>query len=97
MSDADTSIVEPQGTPLEAITAEPVFTPAQIRDDGQNRIARTGVQSGVAGAVIVVGLWTAHQLGWHGDMPPEVVVSTGFLLTTAGSWLTNRSKLHGKA
>lgn len=74
-----------------------LFTPEQIRQDGQNRIARTGVQSGVAGALIVVGLWVAHQVGWHGEMPAEVVASSGFLLTTLGSWWTNRAKLRGES
>jgi hypothetical protein len=83
-----------EGTTLESAS---VFTPEVMRQDGQNRIARTGVQSGVAGALIVVGLWVAHQAGWRGDMPPEVVAASGFLLTTLGAWFTNRSRLRGEA
>lgn len=79
------------------MSTDPVFTAEQIKQDGQNRVARTGVQSGVAGAAIVVGLWIAHQAGWRGDMPAEVVAASTFLLTTAGSWASNRSRLNGKA
>jgi len=73
------------------------ITPEMVRQDGQNRVARTGVQSGAAGAIVIVGLWIAHQAGWNGDMPAEVVASTTFLLTTAGSWLTNRARINGQA
>ncbi len=69
------------------------FTPEATREDGQNRVIRTAGQSGAAGAGITVGLWAAHQLGWHGEMPAEVVLSFGVILTAAAAALTNLRRL----
>lgn len=72
------------------------LTPEVIKQDGQNRVAKTAGQVGGASSVVVVGLWVAHQIGWHGDMPPEVVAATIALLTGAAGYLTNLSKLRGR-
>lgn len=76
--------------------ADPIFTPEQIKQDGQNRVASTAGQAGTAGFVVVFGLWFARQLGWHGEMPPDVVIALTGLLTTAASVLKNRRKLRGE-
>lgn len=74
----------------------PLFTPQQVKEDAQNKVVRTYGQSGIASAVVIVGLWVAHQFGWNGEMPTEV--SAGFitLLTGAAAALTNLRKLRGK-
>lgn len=71
------------------------ITSEVVKEDGKNRVAKTTGQAGVAGAAIVVGLWFAHQAGWHGDMPPDVVISMQILLTSGAAFLTNLSKLRG--
>lgn len=75
---------------------EPLFSADQISQDAQNRVSRSGVQNGIGGAIIVVGLWVAKFAGWTGTMPPEVVVASGFLLTTGGAYLMNRSRIKAK-
>lgn len=72
------------------------ITPDLIKADGQNRVASTAGQAGTAGFVVVVGLWVAHQVGWNGDMPAEVVVAVTGLLTSAASLLKNRRRLGGQ-
>lgn len=74
----------------------PLFTPEQVKADGQSRVAKTAGQVGVSSAVVAVGLWLAHQAGWHGDMPPEVVGAVTTLLTAGAAFFTNRSKLRGE-
>ncbi len=71
-------------------------TPDLIRQDGQNRVASTAGQAGTAGFVVVVGLWVAHQAGWNGDMPAEVVVAVTGLLTSLASVFKNRARLSGQ-
>lgn len=71
-------------------------TPEVVKADGTNRVAKTGSQAGAAGSLVIVGLWLAHQIGWHGEMPEAVVVALTGLLTTAGSVLMNLSKLKGR-
>lgn len=73
------------------------ITPQMVRQDGVSRIARSAGQSGGAGAVIVVGLWVAHQAGWRGDMPAEVVASLTVLLSTVAAWVSNRGRLRGES
>lgn len=70
-------------------------TPEVVKADGQNRVAKTGGQVGGASSLLVVALWVAHQAGWHGDMPPEVVAAVIALLTGLAAVLTNLSKLRG--
>lgn len=71
-------------------------TPAIVKEDGQNRIAKTTGQAGVAGAVVIVASWLAQQVGWDGELPLEVSTSITFLLTSAAAWLTNRRRLRGE-
>lgn len=72
---------------------EPVFSDSQIKEDASNRQRGTGQQAGVAGFIVVVGLWVAHQVGWKGDMPAEVATATTGLLTWAGSVWANRRRV----
>jgi hypothetical protein len=72
------------------------MTPEVIKADGQNRVAKTAGQSGTAGALILVGLWVAHQAGWQGDMPADVIVAWTILLTSAASAVTNLGRLRGR-
>lgn len=74
----------------------PLFTPEQIAEDGKNRVAKTAGQAGVSGAFVVVCLWVAHQLGWHGDMPADVVAASTILLTAGAAMVTNLSRLRAK-
>lgn len=75
----------------------PVFTEAQIKEDGQNRVAKTAGQAGAAGALVIVGNWAAHQAGWNGELPIEVGAAMQLLLTTIAGWLTNLRRLRGVA
>lgn len=74
-------------------TPDPVFTPAQVREDGQNRVARTTGQVSIAGALVLVGQWVAQQAGWDGEIPLDVATALTVVLSAAGSWLTNKSRL----
>lgn len=73
----------------------PVFTPEAIREDGQNRVAKTAGQAGAAGAAVIVGNWAAHQAGWNGELPIEVAAAMQLLLTTVAGWLSNLRRLRG--
>lgn len=73
------------------------ITPDLIKEDGQNRIARTGQQVGLAGSVVVVGEWVAQQAGWGGTLPTYVSAAMVAILTGIGSWWMNRKRLKGKA
>jgi len=74
----------------------PLFTPEQVKADGQSRVAKTAGQAGVSGAVVALLLWVARQAGWHGDMPPETVAAATTVLTAGAAWFTNRGKLRGE-
>lgn len=78
------------------MASAPLFTPEQVKQDGQSRVAKTAGQAGVSGAVVALLLWVAHQAGWHGDMPPETVAAATTVLAAAAAWFTNRSKLRGE-
>lgn len=71
-------------------------TPAVVQADGKGRIANTGAQAGAAGALVIVGNWAAHQIGWNGDLPIEVAAAMQLLLTSAAAWWVNRKKLAGE-
>lgn len=72
------------------------FTPEQVREDGQNRVAKTAGQVGVAAAIVTVGEWLAHQVGWGGELPIVVATSMTTILTAAAAWWTNRGRLRGE-
>lgn len=72
------------------------FTPEVIREDGQNRIARTTAQGGAGAAVVIVGEWLAHEIGWDGELPTAVASAIVVLLGTIAAWWTNRGRLRGE-
>lgn len=74
----------------------PTFTSEQIREDGRNRVAKTGGQVGGSAALVVVGQWVAQQLGWHGELPVDVAGALVTLLSIVASWFTNLPKLRAK-
>lgn len=78
----------------ESVTVE--LTPAAIKADGENRVARTAGQSGVATAVVTVGEWVAQQIGWDGSLPTTVAGAFIIILTAAAAMWTNRAKLRGE-
>lgn len=69
------------------------FTPAMVREDGANRIAKTAGQSGAATAAVIVGQYAAQRAGWNGELPTEVFGAVATLLTVGAAWVTNRSRL----
>ena len=73
------------------------ITPEVAKLDGKGRVANTGSQAGVAGAVLIVGNWFAHQVGWQGELPIEVGAAMQLLLTWAAARWSNRKKLAGAA
>lgn len=75
---------------------KPLFTPEQVKEDAKNKVARTYGQSGLASAAVLVGLWVSHQFGWHGEMPSEVQLALGTLLTGGAAALMNLGKLRAK-
>ncbi len=77
----------------------PLFTPAQIRDDGQNRVLKTAGQAGgLAAPVLVIAVAALHGSGWlHGDLGLELTVAYQAVLTTIFAALTNIGRLRGRA
>lgn len=75
---------------------------AEVKQDGQNRVARTAGQTGVAGSVVVVFAWIMRLCGVDlnpdagVEMPVEIVAALTMILTTSASALHNLSKLRGK-
>lgn len=69
------------------------ITPAMVREDGANRIAKTGGQVGVALAVVRIGEWISTQAGWDGELPVDVRDGFVLILGIIGSYLTNRTRL----
>lgn len=72
-----------------------VFTPAQIKEDGGNRVARTSAQV-FASQIVTVGDWIAHQAGWHGQLPTPVAVSIAGILVVAASVIMNLGRIRGR-
>lgn len=73
--------------------ADPVFTPEQIREDGVNRIAKTGGQVGGATALVGATQWAAQQAGWHGELDGVTFGYFVTLVSIVASWLTNLRRL----
>lgn len=78
---------------------DPLFTPEQVRDDGQNRVAKTGGQNGVALAAVTIGTYAAWKFGWlrsMEDLPVIVHDAIVMLLTVGASALSNLKRLRAK-
>lgn len=73
------------------------FTPEVIKADGQARVAKTAGQAGGATALVIVGEWVAHQVGWTGELPTEVFGAFVTILTIAAAWFSNLGRLRGEA
>lgn len=92
-----TDVLDP-GVQVDAIVPSAESNKAQ----GRLAVARTGVQAGVPGAVIVVVGWAcqlAHidlDPGAGTDFPANVTTALGVLLTVALAVAMNRGKLRGE-
>lgn len=82
-------------TPLAPVV--PLFTPQQITEDGQNRIARTVGQVTMPNAVIGVVDYLLQTYLHRQALPPVVVLDLSVIGTGLAAWLTNRKKLRGEA
>jgi hypothetical protein len=82
---------------LERMTTPPVFTPAQIAEDGRNRVGRTGGQNAVAAAVVLIVVEGLKGLGWlHGGISVELGLAYALVLTVGASALMNLGRLRGR-
>lgn len=95
----------PAGEPIagEAVQVDAVVPSADAnKAQGRLAIARTGVQTGVPGALIVVAGWAAQLAhvdldpGPGTDFPATVAAALGVLLTVASAYFMNRGKLRGE-
>lgn len=80
------------------MAAEPVFTREQIKEDGRNRVAKTGGQVGGATAAVIVVQAACKARGWmHGELDTVVFGAYVTLVTIVAGALSNLSKLRGKS
>lgn len=95
----------PPGEPVagDLVQVDAVVPSAEAnRAQGRLAIARTGVQTGVPGAVIVVAGWAAQLAhidldpGPGTDFPATVAAALGVLLTVAMALAMNRGRLRGE-
>lgn len=77
--------------------AKPLFSPEQIIEDGQNRLARTMGQATVPGAVIIVLDFVQQRYLHQEPLPPAVIASLGIIGTAVTAWATLRKRLRGEA
>lgn len=77
--------------------ANPLFTPEQVKEDGQNRLARTVGQVTVPGAVVTVLDYVLQRLTDQPPLPPSVVSALVVILTAVAAWFTLRGRLRGEA
>lgn len=76
---------------------DPVFTTEQIRDDGKNRVGKTGAQVGGATALVGLGQALCQSRGWlHGELDTIVFGYWVTIVTIASAALMNLGKLRGK-
>lgn len=74
--------------------AEPAFTPAQIKEDAQNRVAKTTGQVGGATALTILEQYVAMRTGMlDHSLPTDVFGALVTVQSIAAAWLTNLSKL----
>lgn len=76
---------------------EPLFTPGQIVEDAQNRVARTVGQVTVPSAIITVGDYLLQHYAHQEALPPAVVLALGVIGAAITAMVTNRKKLKGQA
>lgn len=76
---------------------KPLFTPEQIAEDGQNRLARTMGQVTLPGAIVTVANYALVRYAHQEPMPPDVVASLVVILTGGTAWFTLRKRLRGEA
>lgn len=77
--------------------ADLIFTSEQLKQDGQSRVGKTGMQ--VSGATAIVGLGAAfcRWRGWlHGDLDTLAFGYWITLMTIAASAAQNWSRLRGR-
>lgn len=72
------------------------FTAEQVRDDGGNRVAKTGLQVSGGSALVIVGEWLAQQAGWHSALPPRVNDAMVVLVSIGVAAATNWRRLRAK-
>lgn len=78
-------------------TPVPAFTPEQIRQDGQNRIARTAGQTGVAGAFVFLASAFFRWRGWlHGELDSTATGAWVIVLSAFAAAGTNIGRLRGR-
>lgn len=105
MTDTATQAGDPPGEPIagEAIQVDAIVPSAETnKAQGRLAIARTGIQSGVPGALLVVAGWQCqmHHVdldpGPGTDFPATVSAALVVLLTVALAVAMNRGKLRGE-
>lgn len=100
--------LEPGAPPGEAVAGERVTVDAVIpsaeanKAQGRLNIARTGVQTSLPGALVVVGTWAFLLAGVDldpgpgTDMPATVAAAFTSIGTILGAYLMNRGRLRGE-
>lgn len=75
----------------------------ETKQDGTSRFSRTGVQAGLAGALVIILSWVLKMIGvdmdpetTSMDMPIEVSTAWTILFTALGSYLMNLKAIRGK-
>lgn len=96
---------ETTGEPIvgEAVTTTAIVPSAESnKAQGRLNIARTGVQTSLPGALVVVGTWAFLLAGVDldpgagTDMPATVAAAFTSIGTILGAYLMNRGKLRGE-
>lgn len=78
--------------------AEPTFTPAQIAEDGRNRVTKTGGQVGIAVPIVGLAQALCQSRGWlHGELDPVVFGYWVAIVTVILAGLTNIGRLRGQS
>lgn len=87
---------------MVGLVTEPVFTEEQLRDDGRNRVGKTGLQVGLGSAIVTIVLAVAHGRHWihagpDGSLLDSVVKDAyNLVVSTAIAALMNLRRLRGK-
>lgn len=105
MTDAALEPGNPPGEPIagEATTIDAVIPSAEAnKAQGRLAIARTGVQTSLPGALVVIFTWALLlggvdlDPGPGTDMPATVAAAFVSVGTVIAAWLMNRGKLRGE-
>jgi hypothetical protein len=68
-------------------------TPEVVKEDGVNRVVRTGAQVTVAASILTVGEWIVQQAGWDGNIPTRVRDAMVVVLALVVAYVMNRAKV----